>query len=85
MKTKDKIGHSIVNGHIIHECKDDWCIICFENDIKQRIIKIINHSQEESNPMKTLKEWDSMILVHTYGTLEKLKERIKRRNKNDRN
>ena len=76
MITKDKLGHSIVNGHIIHEVRDDWCIICFENEIKQKMIKIIDNFQEKNNPMNTSRESDSMILAHTYGVLEKIKEEI---------
>lgn len=76
MINKDKIGHSVVNGHTIHEIKDDYCIICFENEIKQRIIKKINHFQEKYNLIKTSRGSDPIILAYVYGILEKLKEEI---------
>ena len=36
MKTKDKLGHDVINGHTIHEFKDYLCIVCFEYEIKEQ-------------------------------------------------
>ena len=53
-KLTEEKKHPIINGHIIHEIKDDMCILCFENEIKKEIqAEILQKIEKIDNNIKS--------------------------------